>query len=510
MFTKAILLAAMIAFVEARFGQEQAVTQILSSVQGGPPGVAQTIAGGAISTLLAAANPCDKLKVGDNIIAQLGTGADAIAAAIAIVSAEQNFNPFATDRPTFCADATLPKSAQLRGITPLVDPAVDGADLANKLSAQSQAKPFAADGLSVAQVIAAQGFTTFNTKDAAGTAGPTGDELAGGATPPASDNSSSDDSGAEPAASSAAPAASTSCVATVTVTASAPAATETGADNADDSTDDNAEDSTPATGSGDGLTTSSLGLDFGKCIPAVKFVGGLGGRPATEFTFQSVDPKISAIQQEALNPAIIFNRICDELTNQCAAAQDAKDACRAAQKSVDASVRNASTAEAWNAALGFADVDVSAGGAAPAPAGGAAPADPSKAVDSNPNVEKSTIAGLDFGSCVPTVKFVGGLGNRPATEFTFQSKQASIAAIQQEALNPAIIFNRICDELTNQCAANQAAKDACRAAQKSVDATVRNASTAVAWNTALGFADADVNSRRRAIEGIKRRSARYL
>ena len=31
----------------------------------------------------------------------------------------------------------------------------------------------------------------------------------------------------------------------------------------------------------------------------------------------------------------------------------------------------------------------------------------------------STIAGLDFGTCVPTMKFVSGLGGRPATEFTF-------------------------------------------------------------------------------------------
>ncbi len=110
------------------------------------------------------------------------------------------------------------------------------------------------------------------------------------------------------------------------------------------------------------------------------------------------------------------------------------------------------------------------------------------------NSQTSTIAGLDFGTCVPTIKFVGGLGGRPATEFTFQSLDPIIAANQQEALNPNIITNRICDELTNICAANQAAKDACRAAQAQIQALgTRNAATAETWNEALGFAGVDVS-----------------
>lgn len=42
----------------------------------------------------------------------------------------------------------------------------------------------------------------------------------------------------------------------------------------------------------------------------------------------------------------------------------------------------------------------------------------------------------DFGDCDPTIVFEGGLGGRPADEFTFQSADATIAADQQEALNP--------------------------------------------------------------------------
>lgn len=35
----------------------------------------------------------------------------------------------------------------------------------------------------------------------------------------------------------------------------------------------------------------------------MKFEGGLGGRPATEFTFLPIDPLVAQGQQEALNPS---------------------------------------------------------------------------------------------------------------------------------------------------------------------------------------------------------------
>jgi hypothetical protein len=61
MISKTILIAAMIAYAEARFGQEQVPIQAISDVQGGDAGAAATIAGAAISTLLGAANACDKV-----------------------------------------------------------------------------------------------------------------------------------------------------------------------------------------------------------------------------------------------------------------------------------------------------------------------------------------------------------------------------------------------------------------------------------------------------------------
>jgi hypothetical protein len=87
----------------------------------------------------------------------------------------------------------------------------------------------------------------------------------------------------------------------------------------------------------------------------MKFELGLDGRAATAGTFQAIDPQVNKGQEEALNPAIITNRIHDQLTNVCGANQAAKDAAAAAQTMiVGLGTRDATTADAWNTALGFA------------------------------------------------------------------------------------------------------------------------------------------------------------
>jgi hypothetical protein len=58
-------------------------------------------------------------------------------------------------------------------------------------------------------------------------------------------------------------------------------------------------------------------------------------------------------QQDALNPAIVVHRICDQLTNVCEAAADAKAACLTAKAAVNPSNKNQATADTFNAALGF-------------------------------------------------------------------------------------------------------------------------------------------------------------
>jgi hypothetical protein len=330
------------------FAQEQIPIPAIGAVtSGGGPGVAATLAGSAISTLLAAANPCAKLQKADEIIAQLGTGADSVAAAIGLVAAEQNFNPFVVSIPSICSDPSLPATEILRGIVPLIDPAVGGSDLENANSATSKKTPFDATGLSVADVMAAHGFTNFTTKALDGT---TGTAPSGGAAPVAISSSEAAPAATSVAAVAPVDAAAVSCgPATVTVTAAAAAATTlvTAVSSAAAASSSAAA---PATGA---ATASSLGLDFGTCVPTLKFEAGLDGRKETEFTFQAIDPQCNKGQEEALNPEIIMNRICDQLINVCGAADDAHTACKTAQAALGGGPRDVTTADAWNTQLGF-------------------------------------------------------------------------------------------------------------------------------------------------------------
>lgn len=179
-----------------RFSQERgngAIDAILALGDLGKIGQAAGLAGGSIQFLLAAANPCGKLTQADSIITELGTSERAVAAARGLVAAEQNFNPFIANIPTICSDPTLPKSAELRGVVPLIDPAVVGSEIQNANSKKSVIEPFEATGLSVAQVMVANGFSNFETMDTSGKKA-NASTLAGGAAPPS--NASAEASGA--------------------------------------------------------------------------------------------------------------------------------------------------------------------------------------------------------------------------------------------------------------------------------------------------------------------------
>jgi len=86
-----------------------------------------------------------------------------------LVAAEQNFNPFVVSIPSVCSDPTLPTTEALRGVVPLIDPAVGGEAVENANSATSIVTPFDATGLSVAQVMIAQGFSNFTAVAVDGT-----------------------------------------------------------------------------------------------------------------------------------------------------------------------------------------------------------------------------------------------------------------------------------------------------------------------------------------------------
>ena len=87
-----------------------------------------------------------------------------IAGAATLVAAEKNTNPFVNAIPTICDNAALPATAALRGIIPLIDPDVAGADVQNANSAQSLQNAFDDAGLSVAAISAEQGFSNFTAQ----------------------------------------------------------------------------------------------------------------------------------------------------------------------------------------------------------------------------------------------------------------------------------------------------------------------------------------------------------
>ena len=145
--SKVAILSALVALTQARFGQEQVPCPAIQALGAfGNPGQAGTLAGQCPGVLLAGANACAKLSLADDIITQLGTDPQVIAAAQGLVNAEKNFNPFAEAIPTICSEAGLPASAELQGIIPLVDPDVTGSDVQNANAAASLANPLNGGG----------------------------------------------------------------------------------------------------------------------------------------------------------------------------------------------------------------------------------------------------------------------------------------------------------------------------------------------------------------------------
>jgi phage I-like protein len=95
-------------------------------------------------------------------------------------------------------------------------------------------------------------------------------------------------------------------------------------------------------------------VDFGQCTPTMDFQLGRAGRKATEGTFLPTDPLVAKGQQDALNPNIITNRICDQLVNVCDANDAAVAKCQAAKAQVATlTTKDQTTADAFNSALGF-------------------------------------------------------------------------------------------------------------------------------------------------------------
>ena len=397
MVSKVILIAAMIAYVEARFGQENVPIAAISAVQGGAGGAAATIAGATISDLLGGANSCAKLTRADQIVTELGGGADAIAAAMGLVAAEKNTNPFANGNvQNVCGDASLPVTPELRGITPLIDPDVDVNGDAAALSAQSLGAPLNADGMSVFDLMEAAGLGDLVVAQggaggaAAGGAANAGNAQQGNANAGnAGQNAGNAQQGNANAGNDAAAGQDDAAADAECEDVAADAGANAGnanqnqnagnanqnqnAGNANQNQNQNAGNANQNAGNQNAGNNAAAGgaaaggaADFGDCTPTITFQGGEGNRPATEFTFQIADPLARGGQGEALNPNIITNALCNQLTNVCNANAAAITLCEDAQAQVEAAgTRNKSTADLFNSAVGFA-------GAVTNPAGGPA------------------------------------------------------------------------------------------------------------------------------------------
>ncbi|KXH36938.1 hypothetical protein CSIM01_00002 [Colletotrichum simmondsii] len=386
-YSKILLISAVLAAVEARFGQEQVPVQAVSSLQAGNPGEAATLAGGIPGVLLAAADPCDKLTLADKIAA-LGTGADVLEAAKGVVAAEQNFNPFVVSVPSICGDASLPATEALRGIVPLVDPAVTGSDAENANSATSLTNPFDATGLSVAEVMQAQGFSNFTIKgQAAGGAAAGGNANAGNNNGNANtgnannnqnngnQNNNNNNNAGNANANTGNANAGSSCGGAASGNAGANNNTgnantgnannnnnnqnnnqnqNTGNNNANNGNANNGNANTGNAGNANNGGAATGAADFGKCTPTIDFQLGRAGRKADEGTFLPTDPLVAQGQQDALNPNIIINRVCDQLTNVCEANDAAKTQCLDAKAQILASGdKSEAVAATFNGLLGF-------------------------------------------------------------------------------------------------------------------------------------------------------------
>lgn len=282
--------------------------------------------------------------------------------------------------PSICSDATLPATAELRGVVPLIDPAVTGSDTENANSKTSLTTPFDATGLSVAEIMAAQGFSNLTAVAADGTKAAAGGAAAGAATGAASGASGNVASGGAAAAAgngtadasngnaNAGSGGKKSCSSGKKGKGSnsnnagannnnAGANNNNAGSNASGAAASNNNNNGTAAAGGQAATggqTSLAGADFGKCTPTMDFQFGRAGRKATEGTFLPTDPLVAQGQQDALNPNIITNRICDQLTNVCEANQAAKDACQSAKATIQSlGTKDATTATAFNQALGF-------------------------------------------------------------------------------------------------------------------------------------------------------------
>ncbi|KAK0446346.1 hypothetical protein EV421DRAFT_272192 [Armillaria borealis] len=487
-----------------RFGQEHPA--VIDKLSAACPGeVCGTLAGAAITPLLAAQPECSQQDMADQIIdaaAQFdaATQANMIALAVEYRQAEKNTPPdFSTQPPTprnsvFCQ--TAPKNSQLNGLVQAQDPANDpnlffdpalGATV--KLGSQANTFPFGTNGTS----------TSSDTNS-------TATESAASETAQATDTATATDSAAEVTGTGVLAADPCVSVVTVTVTGSA-TATATNAVTVSVGT------STAATAT----STSSAAIgDFGSCsVPQIEFGVGFDNRKET--SFEPVN-KTSYNHGSAQAIGIIAQFICDTLVNSCGADATAKATCANAETAVNnAPAKTGGQADAFNAVFGittdFASIaavddqgNVIAGTgssssntnatsvasasdtlATASATTTAAATDASSASQSTSTSFSSTSSSIgNFGSCsTPQIEFGVGFDGRKETSFEPVDKQSFNHGSAQAI---GIIAQFICDQLVNSCGADATAKATCATAETAVNnAPAETGGQADAFNAVFGI-----------------------
>ncbi|KAL1693880.1 hypothetical protein GGG16DRAFT_48551 [Schizophyllum commune] len=237
---------------------------------------------------------------------------------------------------------------------------------------------------------------------------------------------------------------------------------------------------------------------FGSCTkPEISFNTGFDGR--TETSFRPINRR-SYDRGSALNIATVTKVICDTLTS-CGADQTALDNCaKAAAAAKQQPEGTGAQADAFNAVFGLKTNFSAIKAVAPSGSGTSASSDSSSASGSTATTtaaasaattqaassSSGNLGGASFGSCsVPQIEFAAGFDGRRETSFQPTDK-TSFNHGSAQAID--IISQFVCDQLTNSCKANQAAKDLCQTARSAADGkTAKTGAQADAFNAVFGI-----------------------
>ncbi|TRM68348.1 hypothetical protein BD626DRAFT_394532 [Schizophyllum amplum] len=225
---------------------------------------------------------------------------------------------------------------------------------------------------------------------------------------------------------------------------------------------------------------------FGSCTkPEITFGTGFDGR--TESSFRTGN-RLSYDRGSALNIDTVTTFICDALQNTCGADATAIANCaKGAAAAKKAATGTGAQADAFNAVFGL-DTNFSALNAVPVSgsATNAAAAAVSTTKAASSAATAGSTSGTDFGTCsTPQIEFGQGFDGRRETSFQPVDKN-SFNHGSAQAID--IISQFVCDQLTNSCKANQAAKDLCQQARTAADgAAAKTGAQADAFNAVMGI-----------------------